>query len=194
MSGRKRKYNEDEVLSKASELFWKQGYCGTNARSLSQEMNMNLGSIYHGFRNKKDLFNQAFQNTTSQLLVSMESYIMNQSNIKEGIRGFYLAIAKSTNSTDNNKGCFIGNTIMESASADPDFMDLATAKVNGMKEILNRIIRIGKEKGQISNEKDEDLLSGYLVNLWHGLNVARRYSGGSEQLVRTIKFSLQVLD
>ena len=194
MPGRKKDFDEEEVLKKASELFWKNGYCATNARTLSKEMDMNLGSIYYSFSNKKELFEKSFQHTTDLLIDYMEQFIKGHEDLKEGIKAFYIQQTKNPNSQDHQKGCFMGNTLIESAGTDESLKQLAVARIRKMEITLARLIILAKEKEQISQDKDEKLLAGYLVNTWHGLNISRRYAGGTQELSATIALSLKILD
>ena len=51
-----KKYNEQEVVEKAMNLFWKNGYEGTSMQMLEKEMGINKFSIYASFGNKHGLF------------------------------------------------------------------------------------------------------------------------------------------
>lgn len=53
---RKKKYNEEEVVEKAMNIFWKNGYKATSMKMLEEEMGINKFSIYASFGSKNGLF------------------------------------------------------------------------------------------------------------------------------------------
>jgi len=53
---RTKAYIEDEVIDKALQLFWRNGYDTTSVRMLEKEMGINQFSIYASFKNKQGVF------------------------------------------------------------------------------------------------------------------------------------------
>src|SRR6187551_3785824 len=58
-AGRPKDFDEEVVLDKAMELFWKQGYEATSLEQLLTAMGMGKGSMYHNFGNKRAVFKLA---------------------------------------------------------------------------------------------------------------------------------------
>ncbi|MFI2300277.1 TetR family transcriptional regulator [Actinacidiphila glaucinigra] len=54
--GRPRAFDVDEVLDRALEVFWRQGYEGTGISDLTRAMGINPPSLYGAFGNKEGLF------------------------------------------------------------------------------------------------------------------------------------------
>ena len=53
---RQKKYIESEVIEKAMQLFWKNGYETTSVRMLEKEMGINQFSMYASCGNKQGVF------------------------------------------------------------------------------------------------------------------------------------------
>ena len=53
---RRKQYDEQVVLEKAMNLFWRNGYEATSMQMLEKEMGINKFSIYSSFGNKHGLF------------------------------------------------------------------------------------------------------------------------------------------
>src|SRR4051812_20535052 len=53
---RPKEFNPDEAMKEAMEAFWERGYHGTSVSDLLSEMNLNRGSLYGTFGDKKSLF------------------------------------------------------------------------------------------------------------------------------------------
>ncbi len=192
MPGRKKLFNEEEVLEKAAYFFWKNGYAKSDARSLAKEINLNPGSIYHTFCSKKGLFIRSFEHLSSKMEDETRRIIYGPENIKLGIRNLFLGMTKSENRNHAGRGCHLGNTLVE--VDDKDINEVVRHALKKWKDLLREAIEKGQEMGQISPEKDPSLLADYLMNLWHGLNISRRTNEDPMKLTAMIEFSLAVLD
>ncbi|MEE3245254.1 MAG: helix-turn-helix domain-containing protein, partial [Bacteroidota bacterium] len=53
---RLKQYNEEDVLFKAMNLFWKNGFEATSVKMLESELGINKFSIYSSFGSKNGLF------------------------------------------------------------------------------------------------------------------------------------------
>ena len=59
--GRPRKFDEEQVLGKAAQLFRERGYGATSMQALSQAMEMGEQSIYNAFGGKESVFQHALE-------------------------------------------------------------------------------------------------------------------------------------
>ena len=54
-------FDQNEVLTKAMNLFWKQGYAATSVQDLVQHLGINRASLYDTFGDKDQLFKKSFE-------------------------------------------------------------------------------------------------------------------------------------
>jgi TetR/AcrR family transcriptional repressor of nem operon len=54
-------FDENEVLNKAMNLFWKQGYSATSIQDLVSHLGINRASLYDTYGDKEKLFFRAFE-------------------------------------------------------------------------------------------------------------------------------------
>ena len=60
MAGRPRNFDENEIIRKASEIFWRKGYESSSAEELLEAMNMGKGSFYLHFKGgKQELYKRS---------------------------------------------------------------------------------------------------------------------------------------
>ncbi|MEC9128266.1 MAG: helix-turn-helix domain-containing protein, partial [Pseudomonadota bacterium] len=50
------KYDHDEIIEKATTLFWQRGFQAAGMRDIQQALDMRPGSIYARFQSKEGLF------------------------------------------------------------------------------------------------------------------------------------------
>ncbi len=56
----------EQIISKAMHLFIKHGYHGLSTRMIAQETGISVGTIYHHFKDKKELFYTVLSETTQK--------------------------------------------------------------------------------------------------------------------------------
>ena len=59
--GRPRAFDEEAVLDRAAEVFWRHGYDGASLSALTTAMGINKPSLYAAFGSKEQLFRRAFE-------------------------------------------------------------------------------------------------------------------------------------
>src|SRR5438045_2737757 len=69
--GRPRAYDPDLALSRAMDVFWKEGFAGTSLDELSAATGMNRPSLYGAFGDKRDLYIKAYQHYRERSRVGM---------------------------------------------------------------------------------------------------------------------------
>jgi AcrR family transcriptional regulator len=65
---RPRRFDESEVLDKALQVFWRQGYEGTSLSDLLDAMGLTKSSLYAAFGSKADLFRRVVEHYSAEYL------------------------------------------------------------------------------------------------------------------------------
>ena len=173
---RKKQYNEDEVVEKAMNLFWKNGYETTSMQMLEKEMGINKFSIYSSFGNKHGLFLESLSQYKSKISATLLKF-KNGTNGIEDIKQFFYDSISSNFKLGNQKGCFVTNTYNEfSKNEDQLIKEQMDAFMNNLKTII-------VEKLQMDPSKDEDTVlkqANYLLLAKHGLAAASRVNTQQE--------------
>lgn len=167
---RQKEYCEEEVIVKAMDLFWRNGYESTTVRMLEKEMGINQFSIYSSFGSKDGLY-----------LESIKCYINKIKNIvdklKEASRGiedikqFFYDFLEFSIESKVRKGCFLTNTANE-LGEDPDSIimsEIAKYKAS-LKAIYIEKLEINSNKDKLTIERE----ANYLMIAKQGLSVASK--------------------
>ncbi|WP_417861127.1 TetR/AcrR family transcriptional regulator [Winogradskyella sediminis] len=173
---RKKQYNEDLVVEKAMNLFWKNGYEATSMQMLEKEMGINKFSIYSSFGNKHGLFLESlkrYKSRVNDVLVKLK----NGTKGVEDIKQFFYDSISSNFKTGNQKGCFVTNTYYEfSENEDQLIKEQMTSFMENLKSIIIDKLRLDPLKDEATITKQ----ANYLLLAKHGLAAAERVNTKEE--------------
>ncbi|MBA6263658.1 MAG: TetR/AcrR family transcriptional regulator [Colwellia sp.] len=82
------KFERDDVIRKASQLFWEKGFHATSTRDLQEVVNMRPGSIYAAFGSKEGLYSESLKDYTAQIQAQIEGFLNHSDSILSGLRAF----------------------------------------------------------------------------------------------------------
>nr|WP_321231232.1 TetR/AcrR family transcriptional regulator [uncultured Psychroserpens sp.] len=173
---RKKQYNEDLVVEKAMNLFWKNGYETTSMQMLEKEMGINKFSIYSSFGNKHGLFLESLKCYKTKVSVILEKF-KNATNGVEDIKQFFYDSVDANYKGHKQKGCLVTNTYNEfSESEDQLIKEEMISFMDNLKELFI-------EKLKINTTKDEATIlkqANFLLLAKHGLAAASRVNSAKE--------------
>jgi TetR/AcrR family transcriptional repressor of nem operon len=116
------KINKDEIISKSIEVFTKQGYNRTTMSDLAEACGLQKGSFYHYFDSKEELMKAVLNAVIIYFRDKVFAIAYNDALLpKERLEKMR---DKTIKAVIRNQGCFIGNTVLETANTMPIFKDL----------------------------------------------------------------------
>lgn len=189
---RNKEFDEKEVLKKAMEVFWEQGYEKTSMQDLVDHMGIHRRSIYDTFGDKRTLFLSS--------LTYYEEFITNETKkkleqdlpTKQVIREVFKLVLNT--GVDNPKGCLTVNTAVELSLLDEGIAQTITNMFSRTENLIYNLLIQGQNKGEISDELDPEILSLYLHNTLVGLRVLVKTNYNTKKLESMIDLTLSVLD
>ncbi|CAM3754129.1 TetR/AcrR family transcriptional regulator [Parendozoicomonas haliclonae] len=96
-----------QILARALDPFWRNGYEGTSLKQLEEATGLNPGSLYHHFSNKKDLFRHVLlYYIEEQLLTRLNHYRRNHPPL-ESLRLFFSTSYRHDDIQDYRCGCLL---------------------------------------------------------------------------------------
>ncbi|GAA4825801.1 TetR/AcrR family transcriptional regulator [Algivirga pacifica] len=167
---RKKSYNEDEVIEKAMEVFWKNGFEMTSMQQLEKEMGINKFSIYASFGSKEGLFLRSIQCYKEKLQKVVEKLRRSTDGI-EGIKAYFYDFITFSKEHEMVKGCLVTNTANElRADANPEILAALSDFTSEIRSVFLEKIQ------QDSNLKidDPEEKADYLLVAMFGLSSASR--------------------
>ncbi|MBO9202895.1 MULTISPECIES: TetR/AcrR family transcriptional regulator [Niastella] len=191
MSGRNRLFDEEKALAQAAEVFWIKGYEAASTEDLLTAMDLNKGSLYNAFGNKRELFIKVFDWFAQRFIRNMKEVFAKHSNTVDAIREIFLHVAYPDKPIDHTKGCFYVNILGETTGMDPDLEKVAREKLLDMEKLFHKELTKAQKAGQLTSTIQPSLLAKHLLNLWNGINISRRLYNEKE-LEKLVELNLQL--
>jgi len=187
-------FDENEVLAKAMNLFWKKGYAATSVQDLINHLGINRASLYDTFGDKEQLFKKSFELYRKNNIEGLKQFFDSQKNVRKGFeRLFENAIEEAVNDQDR-KGCFVVNTTTELVPNDDSIEVILENNKSDFENMFFEYLQKGKEAGQIKTDKELKSIAALFYTLYNGLRVVSKVQPNAKNLTDTINIALSVLD
>ena len=188
---RPKQYVRDEILEKATILFWEKGFEATSMNEMETRTGIKKFSLYNEFGDKNKLF-----------LACIDHFLSNYCQVEEILSkkplGFtnieaFFKYKISIYHSDNGKGCLVFNSVMEKEIISKE----AALKVDGflskMKTLYLNCLKAAQKKKEISKNKDCDALADYMCNFTYGfVNLGMKRMSENE-LKKSASLALEVI-
>jgi len=168
---RQKKYIESEVIEKAMQLFWRNGYETTSVRMLEKEMGINQFSIYASFGNKHGVFIESVKCYQKKAKIALIDTLKNNPNGTDGIRQYFYDFIEFSKELNSNKGCLLTNTINElGENSDPEIISEILAFASKVRAEFVKKLELDSSKNAATIEQQ----ANYLMVALQGLSVASK--------------------
>jgi len=172
------KFNRDDVLQKASDLFWGKGFAGTSIRDIQDAVNMRPGSIYATFGSKEGLFKESLLSYAKSMEHKMDECIGNASNPIEGLKHFVECIIIEGASQNPSGICMMFKSSGEFNGQNPALFEFSQTLLDEFENKVTHIFAHAKHAGFVPEAFDEANAGQQFVIQFTGL---RNYFNGRNQ-------------
>ena len=191
---RTKDFDENEVLTRAMNLFWSRGYNATSMEDLVGGLGISRSSLYDTYTDKHSLFIKALENYQQIGYAKMQETASHPGPAKETVRKLIEMATEGLLAGKQQKGCFMVNAGVEVAPHDKEVNNLVCRNDQQMEEIFYQVIQRAKKNGEIKNRRDAGRLQGLSLNTVKGLQVTAKSSPDKSVFDDIIPMAVSVLD
>lgn len=167
-------FDVDEVLDKATRVFWSKGYEATSMSDLLEATGINKGSLYNTFKNKKTLFTQSLLKYDRDVRKESMADFAGMPDPLAAIGLMFDGMVDECNLDSEKKGCFLVNTALDLPNLDPEIADIVKASMLDIEKFFADQIRRGQASGQLSVAIDPDMAAKGLLSSVIAIRVMAR--------------------
>lgn len=131
----KAQYNREEILDRALELFWMNGFNGSSMQQVVEKTGLKPGSIYFSFGNKEALFKEALERYAQRNLGKIRTTLDAAPSVGEGICRILDGMALEP---ERNRflSCFLVKTQLELAHDGNELYAVAAAALRDVEALF----------------------------------------------------------
>jgi len=187
-------FNEEEILQKSMELFWKKGYHATSIQDMVNHLGINRGSMYDTFGGKKNLFDKSLALYCSINQGATLEFLKNEKSVKAGLKKLFEVFIADSIADRDKKGCFVVNTTTELNPCDEEINKVLLQNKDSLEKMFTEFLKDGQDKGEISQDIDIQAISSLIYTLLSGIRVVARLEPNDKKLLSSINTVLTILD
>lgn len=187
-------YDEAEVLARALEQFWREGYEASSVNKLLDCCGINRGTLYNSFTDKNTFFKIVINHYNETLDRQIAASLKNPGlGTWESITAFFDETVVNVPARQRNLGCLLVNSLCSSVNYDGETKRVLRASLNRMRKALVERLREARAKGKLKKGLDEFLAADILINALYGIRVNSRNGKSARQLKSIAKHAITSL-
>jgi TetR/AcrR family transcriptional repressor of nem operon len=166
---------EDELLlTKAVELFWRNGYARTGVRELEEKLGLKAPSLYNRFGSKDALFQAALAHYLERVVRTRIARYLRAGEPLQGLRAFFDSCYDYAPAGESALGCLLVNSALELQAGDAETRAQLTHGSRMIRAAFRVALRRAQRAGQLRHDADSAALAEALHVGLQGLLVSAR--------------------
>jgi len=163
---RSKSFDVDDVLDRAVDLFWVNGYAATTMEDLVNHLGINRGSLYSTFGSKQELYDRALARYLDTGRDRFAQMVNDPSTpLPEVIR----RLLHSSAQKGDLRGCLLVNTTMERNATDPRSLEQTSKGFDDLRAIL--VAAFAARSDELTSGFSPDEAADLLLVATQGLRV-----------------------
>jgi AcrR family transcriptional regulator len=156
------KFDRQEVVEKAMNLYWQKGFLATSMRNLQEEVDLRPGSIYAAFGNKDELFKQSLKHYTENLLAQIAQCKADYKSPLAALKAFVKTQVIDSLLHAPNNLCLLVKTLSELTHEQQELLELTKSYIAVITQEFEQLIQSAQTLGEISTQQRAVELAAHL--------------------------------
>ena len=191
---RPRDFDEERVLDRAVDCFWKHGYGATTVRDLAEAMKIGGASLYNAYGDKRALFARSLERYANRSMRDRITRMEAERRPKEAIRAFIAEIVDRSLKDPDRKGCLLINSALDVAPHDAEIGKVVAGYLDELRAFFRRNVAAAQRVGQVPKSVDAEEVSAHLLGVLAGIRVLARTGAPRKMLENVARPALALLE
>ena len=190
---RPKEFNPDDAIEKAMQVFWHKGYEATSMEDLLEAMDLNRGSLYDTFGDKRQLFLKVIDRYCTTFASSKFSLLDQPGPALPTLRRFISGMIEGGLADPQRRGCLIANTVMELSPHENEIAGTLRQALKMVEDTFFNVLARAKQQGELKNDKDPRALARFLTTMMQGTIVMIKAGASADVVKQTVETALSIL-
>jgi TetR/AcrR family transcriptional repressor of nem operon len=191
---RPKEFNPDDALEKAMQVFWHKGYEATSMEDLLTAMDLNRGSLYDTFGDKRQLFLKAIDRYCHGFVAEKFSLLDQPGPALSTLRRFIHGMIEGGLADPQRRGCLIANTVMELSPHEKEIAGTLRQALKMAEDTFFKVLARAKTQGELRADQDPRALARFLTTMMQGTIVMIKAGASADVVKQTAETALSILD
>ena len=184
----------DDVITRATQQFWKDGFVASSVQKLLDATGINRGTMYNSFGEKEVFFRTCVDHYNAQLQQQMAA-TLGDGALKPAaaLQAYFHVIVTGVPAAQRGYGCLLVNSLCESINWDDQLGKLVRDSLQVLRRaLLARTRELEKARG-LHAGISADFAADQLMRLYEATKLNARAGKAPKQLLDHINFSLAAI-
>lgn len=172
-AGRPRSFDERDVLERATQVFWSQGFEATSVADLEAATGLGRQSLYNAFGGKRALYQACLGHYEQTRAAGFGDCLAAAPDPLGAVQAVVRSWAPSARPA-TCRGCLFLNAVSEFGGRDPALLATVSRVLESQQRALADCLRAAQEAGQIAPDTDPTALARRLQATGQGLQLMSR--------------------
>ena len=191
---RPKEFSPDNAIEKAMQVFWHKGYEATSMKDLLSAMDLNRGSLYDTFGDKRQLFLKVVDRYCTTFVGSKFCLLDQPGPALPTLRRFIHGMIEGALADPQRRGCLIANTIMELSPHEEEIAGTLRQALKMAEDTFFKVLARAKQLGELKHEKDPRTLARFLTTMMQGTIVMIKAGAPADVVTQSAETALSILD
>ena len=191
---RPKEFNPDDAIEKAMQVFWHKGYEATSMENLLSAMDLNRGSLYDTFGDKRQLFLKVIDRYCTTFASSKFSLLDQPGPALPTLRQFISGMIEGGLADPQRRGCLISNTVMELSPHEKEIAGTLRQALKMAEDTFFKVLTRAKQQGELHKGQDPRALARFFITMMQGVVVMIKAGAPADVVKQTAETALSILD
>ncbi|MFF0546465.1 TetR/AcrR family transcriptional regulator [Nocardia thailandica] len=190
---RTKEFDPDEVLGRALDLFWRQGYEATSIADLVDHLGIARACIYSTYGPKHDLFMKALRRHVEIVDLRITTQLSGTGPALPLVHGLIELFVTESCTENRYLGCLVTNAAVELAAGDPEVARVVESSWARTESALHSALTRARAQGELAADADPRALARFLLVFLQGVWVLERAPDAADRLRDASRIARSIL-
>ena len=156
------RFDREEVVAKATNLYWERGYHATSMRNLQDAVDLRPGSIYAAFGSKDGVFKESLNYYAEQSIGRFQAQRAAVNSPLQALKNTVRQVVIQAKTDAPSSMCMLVKTVAELTENEAELLEFAKEKLKSVERAIAALLTEAQQVGEIAEEKDADYLARFV--------------------------------